>query len=278
MGIGLKHVVIVLVLAATALAACGPVSPSGGQETVYVEPPAGAAVGLEGVTWTLVSYANSTGQTVDLLPGSEITAQFQAGEVNGNAGCNSYFGSYQARGSRLTVGPLGHTEMYCMPDELMAQETDYLATWQSAASFEIVGDQLRILGESAEPMLIFAPLGSVPLTSTLWQLTGYNNGKGGFASVLADTEITAIFGEDGRLIGSSGCNTYSTTYETDGDQLTVGPVASTMMTCGAPQGIMEQASAYVNTLASATTYGIEGKELTIWNAEGQRALTYRTKD
>jgi heat shock protein HslJ len=63
------------------------------------------------------------------------------------------------------------------------------------------------------------------------------------------TVVTALFSSDGVLSGSGGCNNYTTSYELNGDQITVaGPIASTMMFC---ETGMNQESAYLAALQSA---------------------------
>jgi len=86
---------------------------------------------------------------------------------------------------------------------------------------------------------------ATPLTGVTWGLLTYNNGKGGLVSVLSGTEITAVFGEDGNLAGSAGCNDYAATYSTDGDSISIGPAATTRKMCTDPEGIMEQEAGYL---------------------------------
>lgn len=233
---------------------------------------------LEGTTWVLDAYLSSEGVLVPALADSEGTVTFQAGEVGGNASCNHYFGSYQVRGDKLTINVGGMTEMYCQPEELMAQERDFLAAMGQAGSYLIAEDKLQIEDLSGVPILTFSALMPAPMVGTLWELTGYDNGTGGFSSVLRDTEITATFSDDGNLSGSAGCNNYTTSYQVSGGRLTVGPVASTMMMCPGPRGIMDQETAYLAALQSASTFQIEGKQLAILNAEGVRTLTYVVRE
>jgi heat shock protein HslJ len=228
---------------------------------------------LEGTTWVLDSYLNSEGVLVSALPDSEATARFQEERVSGNASCNSYFGSYRLQGDKLTVDVGGMTEMYCMPEELMAQEKDFLAALDRAASYLIVENKLQIEDIEGKELLIFSALEPAPLVGTQWQLTGYNDGKGGFVSVLAGSEITAVFEADGKMGGSAGCNNYATSYEVAGDRISFGPVAATMMMCPDP-AVMDQESAYLAALESAVTYRIEGKQLALLDAEREVVLTY----
>ncbi|NIN65877.1 MAG: META domain-containing protein, partial [Anaerolineae bacterium] len=114
---------------------------------------------------------NTQGKSVGVLPDTEITAQFEAGEIGGSAGCNRYFGSYGVEGDKLTIGPLASTEMYCYPDEVMDQERAYLAALGGAASFKVEGDRLEIADSAGRTVLVFAVWQPAPLTGTAWQMT-----------------------------------------------------------------------------------------------------------
>jgi heat shock protein HslJ len=230
----------------------------------------------------LEAYLDSEGTLASVLPDSEVTATFEDGKLAGSAGCNSYFGDYRLHGeNKLTVTVMGMTEMYCAPDALMAQETEYLSALNKTASYVIAEDKLQIENIGGDEILVYsaqAAAQSAPLVDTRWLLTGYDNGKGGFSSVLADTEVTAIFGADGTLGGSAGCNNYNAPYEVEdasasSGSLSVGMAASTMMMCPGP-GIMEQETAYLSALQSAASYEIEGDQLMIVAADGTRLLTY----
>ena len=229
---------------------------------------------LEGSNWVLESLLGGEAGLTSPLPDSTVTAIFREDQVQGNAGCNSYFGSYELDGDRITFGPVGMTEMYCQPEELMEQEGAYLSGLSSAAAYQIVDDQLQIIDGDGTVVLVYSVLEPESLTGTLWQLTAYNDGQGGVVSVLAGTEITAQFGDDGRVAGSAGCNGYSAAYEIRGDEMSIGLAASTMMMCPAPEGIMEQESAYLTALQSTARYEIEGQALTLKNSAGEMILTY----
>ena len=102
---------------------------------------------LEDTAWVLESYGEP-GNLKVVIADTEITAEFVSAEetVKGSAGCNSYFGSYELKGSQLSIpGPIGVTEMYCMePKGVMDQEQEYLAVLQLAESYEIDGGELQI--------------------------------------------------------------------------------------------------------------------------------------
>ena len=98
---------------------------------------------LEGTTWSVVNYNNGREAVVGVLTGTDITLNFDKDELNGNAGCNNYFGGYEIEGNEIKVAPLGSTMRMCdTPDGVMEQEQQYLAALQTATTFRIEGDQL----------------------------------------------------------------------------------------------------------------------------------------
>jgi heat shock protein HslJ len=115
------------------------------------------------------------------------------------------------------------------------------------------------------------------LAGTSWEVISYNNGKQAVTSVLAGSSITAEFGKDGTLSGNSGCNSYNGSYTINGNQITIGPLASTRMACSAPEGVMEQEAQYLAALETAATYQIEGTVLELRTQDGALAVQYNKK-
>lgn len=238
---------------------------------------------LEGTTWVLELYVNSAGQPSGLQPDTQITVLFADGQLGGDAGCNSYTGQYTTEGSELTIDIGAMTMMYCGPEEVMQQEQEYMAALGASASYHIEQDGLRIANATGKTILQYRVQKATPLVGTNWEVLRYNNGKGGYTSVLLDTEISALFGEDGSLTGSAGCNNYTTSFELDSTgnaargAISIGPAVTTRMFCGSPEGTMDQESAYLKAIESATTYEIRGQELELSNSEGTRMVTYVAK-
>ena len=114
-----------------------------------VGPPAGDP--LEGTSWVLKTYGGAS-----LIPGTEITATFDEGQVRGSSGCNTYGGSYEVDGDKITMTDLYNTEMACMdPQGVMDQETEYLELLRDAQAFQVEGAELVIEAASDE-VLVFA--------------------------------------------------------------------------------------------------------------------------
>ena len=232
---------------------------------------------LEGTTWLLESYLDPKGTNLPALAQSQVTARFQEGQVGGNASCNSYFGTFQLDGGKMAVQMGGSTMMYCEPEGLMTQEQNYLAALGKGAFYHVTNDELRIADGSGQTVLKFRVLQPVPLVGPTWQLSGYNQGDNAFVSVLAGTQITALFGADGSVTGSAGCNSYVGQVQVDGNSLSIGPLATTRMMCGEPQGVMEQETAYLEALSTVTGYRIQGSALQLLAADGAAVATYSTE-
>jgi len=106
---------------------------------------------LDGTSWILTTYGTSS-----LIPGTEITLEWEGGEVSGSAGCNIYGGSYRVSGDSISVTDLYNTEMACMePEGVMDQEQDFLKLLRDARSFKIVDEHLQIF-TAQEEALTFA--------------------------------------------------------------------------------------------------------------------------
>jgi heat shock protein HslJ len=252
-------------------------------EAQQVSSAAPEAVNLEGTPWQLQSYADSGGELTAVLPGTEVTVEFQGGALAGNAGCNDYTASYQTDGNSLRIGQAAVTQKFCAdPTGIMDQEGRYLALLGMASSYQIKDGRLEIADGDRATVLIYAGVAQIPMppasiSGRTWQATLYNNGKGGLVTPLAGTELTAVFGEDGIVSGSTSCNNYSASYELNGNAITIGPAATTRMICVEPEGIMEQEASYLAALGTATTYRIVGRDLELLTADGIRAITYVPK-
>jgi heat shock protein HslJ len=103
-------------------------------------------------------------------------------------------------------------------------------------------------------------------------VVSYNNGREAVVTVLADTRITANFGQDGVVSGNAGCNDYSGSYQTDGNAISVGALAVSAMICAEPEEIMQQETDYLAALQSAATYQIDGNRLELRTASGAIAV------
>jgi heat shock protein HslJ len=189
--------------------------------------------------WVLTSFREAT-----VLPGSEITLEITEGEFAGHSGVNRFFGKIE--GDRF-VSPIA-TTMMAGPPELMHQERKFLKTIAETDSWAVNENRL-VLRAGDEAVAVFERLEG-RLAGQTWVVVGYNNGTGGFTSPMAGTEITASFTEDGRMVGSGGCNRFHAQYGVENERISIEPPASTRMNCP-DESVMRQEIRFLELLAEA---------------------------
>ena len=229
---------------------------------------------LDGTKWVL-SGSLSNGTLAPPLAGTTITLEFTGETISGSAGCNHYFADYRLRGTAITVGPAGSTEMACMEPGVMEQESAYLTTLPRAATVAIAGDTLTFSDSAGTTILAFTrrvPPPPEPLVGTNWTLDSIYSGDA-VSSVISGTSITAIFSDDGKVSGSAGCNRYFGSYTTTGSSLSIGSLGSTKMHCTG-DGIMLQEMQYLAALEKTGGFSIAGTRLSLADANGATLLSF----
>ena len=106
-----------------------------------------------------------------------------------------------------------------------------------------------------------------PLANTSWRMaTLYGNPP------VAGATPMVFFYDDGRLSADGGCNHYTSTYSTHGDQIYIGSLSGGQMACAGEVGAQE--GSFVNALQSATTFSISGNQLILKNSAGTEVLRF----
>jgi heat shock protein HslJ len=230
---------------------------------------------LGGTGWTLTGYVHN-GTPVQALTTTKVTLDFgNESKISGTAGCNHYFASYEVKGTAITIGQAGSTMMYCGEPGVMDQESAYLTLLGQAKSIIVDGDQLTLADAKGTTILTFVktvPPAPEPLVGTNWTLESFHTADA-VSSVIAGTRITALFGDDGQVSGSAGCNRYFASFNVTGTSLSIGTAGSTKMACGTP-GVMQQESAYLSLLGKTKTFTIKGDRLTLADVKGTPILTF----
>jgi heat shock protein HslJ len=211
--------------------------------------PSAAAGDIAGTSWGVTAVAGT--------PGSGATLVLTDDMAGGFAGCNQFRGAYQVQGSSLSFGPLATTMKAC-DEAVMAFEQAYLAALASVAGFTLGDGTLVLTDASGAEALAFAAQAPSSLEGE-WEVTGYLVGSGETAAVtspLVDTQVLVTFGPDGIVTGTAGCNRFSGGYGVEGNDITIGPMMSTMMAC--PDDLMAQESAVIAALEGAATWSVSG--------------------
>jgi heat shock protein HslJ len=114
---------------------------------------------------------------------------------------------------------------------------------------------------------------AVSMTLSDWILQSYADTTGTLVPLKPGTQVTAIFGSDGRVNGSAGCNHYNATYTVRDFAISISLPVSTKIFCGDP-GVMQQESAYLNDLARAGELRISESNLRFYDSSGKPVLVF----
>ena len=229
---------------------------------------------LEETEWRLAAYTGPDGGEVVVPEGVLASAVFADGVVAGSTGCNRYHAPYRLASGELEIGPAAMTMMACDP-ERTAVEAAFTAALAGARGLAQAGDELELRDAAGRATLRFLAAPGPAFAGTTWAAIGIDNGRGAVAGVVAGTEVTATFGDDGRVTGSGGCNRYFGPYERAGEALRIGPLASTRMACLEPAGASEQEAAFFAALERATTWSIREDRLQLRAADGALQVDFR---
>jgi heat shock protein HslJ len=131
---------------------------------------------------------------------------------------------------------------------------------------------------SSTPAPTPVPTGPLELAGTNWLLIKYLSPGGAVFTVPMSVTPTAQFTAD-QMSGNSGCNTFNGPYTLgagnakDGQELTLGPMTSTMMACQEPMlGVETAYLAALDVVDKAAL--LEGGELQLWDSGGKTTLVF----
>lgn len=232
-----------------------------------------AAVGadLKNTNWLLSSLDGRLP-----FPGTLVTLQFdQDSNATGSDGCNQFRTTYVQHDNSLTFKKPAASTMLACPDAVMKQATTYMNALAETTAYMASGGALILL--DGDKILATFVTEAQGLEGSAWDVVNYNNGRGAVVGLLPETEITALFGTEGTIDGNAGCNEYFAVYSVISNTIKIGTPGTTFRFCAEPKGVMDQEFEFLNALASATTYSINGDLLQMRTADNQLALILTRK-
>lgn len=289
---------IVITLAVLAWAPSGvlPSSAPGPSPAVVPSTSPGPAPGpgLEGISWRLAEMPGET-RTDDagaLEPvGPEVWARLtlRGGEARGTSGCNAFGARYRLLEAVLLFEGIETTEQACAADVMVVERGLYSGLGQTRAYQIEPGEAawqqvLTLLDDGGRPLLRFRRDDAAGPADGPWRLSTYQwQGRSRYALAGIDAlvsfdphESDAVTGTaSGSLTGTTGCNSFSGTWESVGNALTVGPLATTRMGCLGDIGDQERAVLGVLGQAPLELAFPPGSML-MTTADGAAALTWTT--
>ena len=262
---------MILMLVALSSFAVAAFTPTGGAVSSGSRENVAASASLTGKVWVLTALRDKKP-----LRGTDLTSEFKAGKIAGSSGCNHYNGTYTSSGNTIRVSSqLASTQKTCArPIEL--QEAAFLKALPAARAYRINGTRLTLFSAGGAALMTYrAETQRLPGTS--WTVLAYNNGKQAVVSVLAGTKLTAVFGKDGTIAGSAGCNDYHGPAKALAPKISIGPLASTKKFCADPDGVMDQESQYLAALETAATYRVQGNRMEMRTTDGALVAQFQRR-
>jgi heat shock protein HslJ len=228
---------------------------------------------LADTRWTLQALGNDGG-----AGNAAVTLNFGPdGTIAGNDGCNQFRGDYAVEGQSIEIGGnLAGTAMACA-DPIGVRARAYREALHRAANFALDDTRLDLNDATGRRLVSLVPASISPVGAD-WEVVAYNNGKQAIVSLIIDSQVTASFGTDGQVTGTTGCNQYFASYELEGQSLGIGPAGATRRFCAEPEGLMQQEALYLEALQSAAEFGIDGMRLELRRADGALAVTFNRKE
>jgi heat shock protein HslJ len=227
------------------------------------------AASLNGTSWLLKTL---NGQP--LKSNLQLTLNIENGKAFGDAGCNNYSGKYtEGGGNSLHIEKIYRTLVMCTPDQIMTQESQFVSALKDATIYHLVGKMMTLKNKNGVSLAVFNSQSQV-IKGTSWKVGSIEG-----SNVIDGSKLTATFGTNGTVNGSSGCNSYSGSYTSSisGKKININKLGLTRMSCHKPVGVMMQENKFVEMMEAAKTYRIEADRLTISKADGSRAVVLYKK-
>jgi heat shock protein HslJ len=139
------------------------------------------------------------------------------------------------------------------------------------AGFSIDGNKLTLTDDGGETILKYEATEGADAIQGDWEVTSYY-AVTAITSVVGGVTITATF-EDGTVSGNTGCNSYNGPYEIDGQNITIGPLASTLAACPTAE-LTTQKTNFLNAMQLAKTFQVAGDRFDLFREGDTYAVSF----
>jgi heat shock protein HslJ len=115
---------------------------------------------LAGTSWKVSGVNNGRGAVETTALTEALTLEFGTdGTVSGNAGCNTFSGSYTQDGESISITGLASTNRACLEEDVSSLEQQYQAALQAATKVRISGTTLDLVGADDATQVTLAAAG-----------------------------------------------------------------------------------------------------------------------
>jgi heat shock protein HslJ len=181
------------------------------------------------------------GARFDLVPGTRVRLTFTDTRVSASAGCNIFGATYRIDAGRLVIDGGAMTEMGC--DEARNAQDQWLFGFLgSKPAVTLAGPDLTLDNGRTIMRLVDRTIAEpdVNLVGPRWTVTSIIQGDT-VSSVPGGATATLVFGDDGSVNVSAGCNRGRGSWAAQGAGIAFQGIALTKMACEGPSGALETA-------------------------------------
>jgi heat shock protein HslJ len=219
---------------------------------------------LEAHDWLLDRSRSS----VTIGGDSPVTLNIHEDAASGTGPCNVYGATFTLDGRDVEFADIVHTLQACEPPVMQAEDQYFRAL--EASDTVKVSDGRLVLGTDGQTM-VFERFDAAAALPGVWSVVSVAT-PAGLTSVAPGTAPTVTFASDETLALDAGCNLAASSWEVDGDVLSIDPIRLTRKNCDTPPGVMEQESSLVAALESAARVDVAPQTLKILDDHGDLVL------
>ena len=166
--------------------------------------------GLAGTAWVLDSLQGQSSPS-----DKSLDLSFSEGNAAGSDGCNRLAGGFKENADRtIAIGPFASTMMACLDPNAGKFAKSYADALKKVNAYYVLGKSLHLLATDGSDIAIYTKQDS-GLDRTAWNVTGYNNGRGGVESNEFTPKMSLKFAAHGKLVGEAGCGAFKGKYRFD---------------------------------------------------------------
>lgn len=219
-------------------------------------------------TWKLVSYEKDG--IAQQITDSTLTVHFETEnqiKISGNTGANNFYASIDLSNDKIeTVSEIATTRMAGTP-EVMAFESEYLATLSGIDSFNVDEEndvRYLTLQNSTEKSILKYQLQN----DEKWVVQALYNGTSLEDISNVENKPYLIFASDGSLSGSTGINVVNLSYEIDKSKNELVIDEGVMTLKAGDEESSEIETDFLSDLMDVTNYSQDGNTMDLLGSDG----------
>lgn len=214
------------------------------------------------------TYLSTTVNGPQIPGGGPLEVSFpEAGRMAATAGCNRHTGAVTITDTTLTAQALASTMMACPGDR--GQADAWLADFFSAPlTVSTPSPSALVLerGQGADRRAVtLARRENKALVGPAWTVTNLVTAQAVETSLALEKAKPTLTFAEGRVTGSTGCNTLTGPATITGDRVQFGDLAVTRRACDEETARIEKV--VLDTLRGGATFAIDGDLLTLTNVD-----------